>query len=286
MKPMLIAQISDFHLKPPGMLAYRVADTATPLRQAVRYINNLRPLPDVVLITGDVADEGALESYQVLKEIFEPLQPPFFMVPGNHDHKAGLCRVFSDHAYLHGIPEGNGKRAICYTIENYPVRLVGLDTVIPGEHGGGLSPGRLSWLDDVLSQRPEAPTVLFMHHPPFASGIGHMDGELFIRRNEFAAVVARHPQVERIMCGHIHRAISRRFAGTTATVCPGIGMQLVLDLRQEAPSEFILEPPALMLHLFTELWGEKTLLTHVGIIPDHPERFGGVHPFFDVVSPH
>jgi 3',5'-cyclic-AMP phosphodiesterase len=285
MSPMLIAQISDFHLKPKGMLAYRAADTASPLKRAVQHINHLRPMPDVVLITGDVADEGAYESYQILKEILEPLKPPFFMVPGNHDHKPSLGEVFPDHAYLAGIQEADGKRAICYTIESFPLRLVGLDTVIPGEHGGGLNAGRLSWLDEVLSQKPAAPTVLFMHHPPFASGIGHMDKEIFVRREELAGLVAKHPQVERLMCGHIHRAVSRRFAGTTATICPGIGMQLVLDLREEAPSTFILEPPAMMLHLFTELWGEKALLTHVSIIPDRPDQYGGIHPFFDVASP-
>jgi ABC-type nitrate/sulfonate/bicarbonate transport system ATPase subunit len=166
------------------------------------------------------------------------------------------------------------------------LRLVGLDTVIAGEHGDGLNPGRLSWLNAVLSRKPAAPTAIFMHHPPFASGIGHMDKEVFAGREELAAIIAKHPQVERLMCGHIHRAITRRFAGTIATVCPGTGMQLVLDLREQSPSVFILEPPALMLHLFTELWGEKTLLTHVGIIPDPPDRYGGVHSFFDVVSPY
>ncbi len=282
---MLIAQISDFHLKPKGIPAYRVADTASPLIRAVRHINHLRPMPDAVLVTGDLADEGAYEAYTLLREILTPLKPPFFMVPGNHDHKASLCEVFPDHAYLKGIPEPNGKRAICYTIEDFPVRMVGLDTVIPGEHGGGLNPIRLAWLDEVLLEKPAAPTVIFMHHPPFASGIGHMDPEVFVRRNELAAIVEKHPQVERLMCGHIHRAICRRFAGTTATICPGIGMQLVLDLRAEAPSAFILEPPAAMLHLLTELWGEKTLLSHVSIIPDSPDQYGGPHPFFDVVSP-
>jgi 3',5'-cyclic-AMP phosphodiesterase len=282
---MRIAQISDFHLKPKGVLAYDVADTVSPLIRAVQHINTLQPLPDIVLITGDMADEGAYDAYILLREILDSLKPPFFIVPGNHDHKANLCEVFPEHAYLKGIREPDAKRAICYSIDHFPLRLVGLDTVIPGEHGGGLTSPRLTWLDEVLSQASKAPTVLFMHHPPFASGIGHMDNEVFIGREEFAAIVARHSQIERIMCGHIHRAISRRFAGTTATVCPGIGMQLVLDLQPEAPSAFILEPPALMLHFFTELWGEKTLLSHVGIIPDSPGQYGGIHPFFDVVSP-
>ena len=86
-------------------------------------------------------------------------------------------------------------------------------------------------------------------------------------------------------CGHIHRAISRRFAGTVATVTPGIGMQLDLDLRPEAPSVFVMEPAGFLVHVWTDLWGDPTLLTHVGTIPERPGQYGGPHPFFDVVSP-
>ncbi|HSV93536.1 MAG TPA: phosphodiesterase [Desulfobacterales bacterium] len=285
MDPLVIAQISDFHLKPPGALAYGVADTAIALRRAVDHLNRLVPLPHAVLVTGDLVDEGAPASYRVLREILIGLRMPFFMVPGNHDHKGGLRAAFPDHRYLDGLAEADGRRALCYCIEEFALRLVGLDTVIPGEHGGGLNPGRLAWLDRVLSERPTAPSLVFMHHPPFASGIGHMDGEPFIRREELAGLLRRHPQVERITCGHIHRAISRRFAGTVATVTPGIGMQLDLDLRPEAPSVFVMEPAGFLVHVWTDLWGDPTLLTHVGTIPERPGQYGGPHPFFDVVSP-
>jgi len=285
MDSLLIAQISDFHLKPPGVLAYRVADTAAALRRAVEHLNRRLPRPAAVLITGDLADEGAADAYGVLREILTGLAMPFCMVPGNHDHKGRLRAAFPEHTYLSGIAEPDGRRAMCCCIEDFPLRLIGLDTVIPGEHGGGLSPGRLAWLDRVLAEQAATPTLVFMHHPPFASGIGHMDGEIFIRKDDLADVIRRHPQVERLTCGHIHRAISRRFAGTVATVCPGIGMQLDLDLRPAAPSVFVMEPEGFLLHTLTDLWGDPTLLTHVGTIPDPPGRYGGPHPFFDVVSP-
>lgn len=283
---MLIAQISDFHLKPEGILAYEVADTATPLKLAVSHINNLNPLPDVVVITGDLVDEGATASYQILKNILEPLKPSYLIVPGNHDHKPSLQAAFPEHSYLRGNTQSGLGSYVCYTVEDFPLRLIGLDTVTPGEHGGGLTSERLSWLDRTLADKSNAPTVIFMHHPPFASGIGHMDKEIFHGRKEFAEIIKNNLQVERIICGHIHRSICRRFAGTVATVCPGIGMQLVLDLRENAPSEFILEPPSIMLHFYTDLWGEKTLLTHLSIIESRFNQYGGTHPFFDVVSPH
>jgi 3',5'-cyclic AMP phosphodiesterase CpdA len=283
---MLIVQISDFHLKPDGVLAYDAADTAAALKQVVNYINRLNPVPDVVIATGDIADGGAWESYELARGLLAPLKMPLYMVPGNHDQKNHLADVFSTHTYLRDRVPGTEGSYICYTIDDYPVRLIGLDTVTPGEHGGGLGPARLEWLDRKLSQRPEIPTLIFMHHPPFASAIGHMDIEPFRRRNAFAKLILRYRQVERITCGHIHRPISRLFAGTVATVCPGVGMQIVLDLRPEAPSGFNLEPPALMIHCLHTAWGDDpALLTHVSIVVDPAGENSGFHPFFGVVSP-
>jgi len=282
---MLIAQISDFHLKPEGILAYDVADTATPLKRAVEHINRLNPIPDIILITGDLVDEGAPESYAFLKELLSPLRPPFVIIPGNHDHKENLRRTFPEHHYLNNSIEEEGVHYICYSLEKFTIRLIGLDTVTPGEHGGGFGRERMAWLKKTLEAQTEVPTLIFMHHPPFASAFVHMDKEEFHGWKEFQSLISEHPQVERILCGHLHRPIFRRFATTTATVCPAIGMQLYLDLREEAPSTFILEPPSIMLHLWTELWGEKTLLTHISVIEERPGQYSGPHPFFCVVSP-
>ena len=113
-----------------------------------------------------------------------------------------------------------------------------------------------------------------------------MDAEPFKGREELARIIARHPQVERILCGHLHRAVFRRFAGTIAAACPGIGMQLSLDLRPDTPSAFVMEPPAMMLHMWHDAWGQAPgLLTHVSLVEDPPGQYSGPHPFFDVVSP-
>lgn len=283
---MLIAQISDFHLSPEGVLAYGVADTVIPLKHTVKHINALVPKPDVVLVTGDLVCEGSSRSYSQVRELLSSLTPPFIIVPGNHDLKRELRKAFPDHDYLKETVEENGECYICFTDETFPVRLIGLDTVTPGDHGGSLGTERLLWLNQKLNERPDAPTIIFMHHPPFASAIGHMDKEPFKGRYELADIIRNHPQVERILCGHLHRPIFRRFAGTIVTACPGIGMQIVLDLRSEAPADFILEPPAVMLHLYTRLWdGEPTLLTHISIVEEHPNQYAGPYPFEGVVNP-
>src|SRR6266404_5679035 len=154
-----------------------------------------------------------------------------------------------------------------FTIEDYPVRLVALDTLIPGEGGGLLCSARLAWLDHVLASAPARPVLLMMHHPPFLTGIERMDRAGLQNSAAFAAVVARHPQVERILCGHLHRAIDRRFAGTVAGTGPSTAHQLRLDLTAEAPLRFMFEPPGYQLHLWE---AESGLVTHTAVLDEWP----------------
>jgi 3',5'-cyclic AMP phosphodiesterase CpdA len=234
---MLIAQISDFHLKAEGSLAYGVADTAARLKRAIDHLNRLEPPPDLVIATGDLVDDGDPRAYDDVRHLLAPLKPPLFLLPGNHDHKPSLLKAFREHSYLTRPLEEGGRPYLCYLVDTFPLRLVCLDTVTPGDHGGGLGPIQLEWLDRTLSAQPHAPAVVCMHHAPFASGIGHMDAEPFKGREELDHIIARHPQVERIPAPP-HRTVFRRFAGTIATA------RLVrhaarVDLRPEA-----LRPPA------------------------------------------
>jgi 3',5'-cyclic AMP phosphodiesterase CpdA len=262
-----------------------VADTAARLAETVADLNRLDPRPEAVIVTGDVSDEGGKRSYGRAAEILAGLEIPFFLTPGNHDQKKYLVSAFSGHDYLSpAIPSKNGAGFLCYAVDRFPLRLVGLDSVTPGEHGGGLCSRRLEWLDQNLAARPEAPTLVFLHHPPFASGIAHMDREVFGNFERLEAVLRNHPQVVRLTCGHIHRYFARFFGGAVATVSPGIGMQLPLDLRSKSPSCFDMSPPAYLLHVFRSGWdGKADLLTHVRVVGEG--KPAEVHPFFDVTSP-
>ncbi|MFP4422624.1 MAG: phosphodiesterase [Desulfococcaceae bacterium] len=282
---MILAQISDLHITSTGEPAYGVADTVGRLADTVTDLNRLDPRPEAVIVTGDVSDEGGERSYAQAAEILEGLEIPFFLIPGNHDRKKHLVSAFPGHDYLSaGIPSEEGDTFLFYAVERFPLRLVGLDSVTPGEHGGGLCSQRLEWLDQTLGARPEAPTLVFLHHPPFASGIAHMDGEVFRNFDLLDASVRKHPQVLRLTCGHIHRFFARMFGGTVATVSPGIGMRLPLDLRPESPSCFEMSPPAYLLHVFRSGWdGTPELLTHVRVVGEGNPK--NIFPFFDVVSP-
>ena len=103
------------------------------------------------------------------------------------------------------------------------------------------------------------PVIVALHHPPFACGIGHMD-ELRLdphAAEKLAALIARYPNVERVICGHVHRPMFVRFGGTIASAVPAPAHQVALDLREDAPSAFMMEPPAFALHRYDAGHGHR-----------------------------
>lgn len=267
---MILGQISDLHIKTDGKKSYRVVDTAESLRRCVEQVNRLKQKPDALVLSGDLVDFGKPSEYAFLRKLLAPLSMPYFLLPGNHDERQALREAFPEHTYLQ-----QGGERIEYVIEDYPVRIVTLDTVIPRSSCGELSATSMQWLDEVLSAQPDKPTVIVMHHPPFRTGIGHMD-EIGLRNPEMLeAVVRKHPQVERVMCGHLHRPIQVRFAGTLATTCPGVSHQVQLDLDPAAPSCFVMEPPGFQLHWWDA--ERRALVSHTVAIGE----FEGPYPFYD-----
>jgi len=265
---MLIAQISDTHVQMPGGLLDRNYDTAGNLERAVRHLNALTPQPDVVLLTGDAVDAGTPAEYGRLREILSPLKAPLFVIPGNHDEREAMRAAFKDSREL--PREG----FLQYTVEDWPVRLIGLDTLVPGEHGGRLCKARLQWLAARLNEARERPTVIFMHHPPFRTGLTVMDSMGLDGAEALAALVRSHSQVRHLVSGHVHRPIVAQFGGTIASVCPSTAQQAALDLSQVPRLAVVMEPPAATL-----LWydaGTDSLVHHLSHIGEPP-----AHVLFD-----
>ena len=263
---MLIAQISDTHIKPEGQIAYGRVDTAVFLAKAVAHLNALQPRPDMILVTGDLVDAGAPVEYTRLRTLLAPLEMPFYLIPGNHDARDPLRAAFADHRYL------PASGFLQYTIEAQAVRLIALDTLVPGQGHGELCTERLDWLEARLAEQ-DRPTILFMHHPPFECGLAYMDRErLRDGADRLAAIVGRHPNVERVLCGHVHRSIQVRWAGTIAASAPSTAHQLTLDLDPAAPLTYRMEPPGALLHAWRPGTG---LVSHLSPIGDYdgPHRF-------------
>ena len=270
---MILCQISDLHIKAHGKKSYRVVDTAESLRRCVMQVNQLKQRPDAIVFTGDLVDFGLPDEYAMLRELLAPLRIPYYLLPGNHDERQALRAAFPEHAYLRQTDTADAQR-IEYVIEDHAVRIVALDTVIPRSSSGALAASSLVWLDQVLSAQPQRPTVIVMHHPPFKTGIGHMDQIALADPQALEAVVRRHPQVERVLCGHLHRAIQVRFGGSIASTCPGVAHQVALDLATDAPSQFVMEPPAFQLHLWD---AQSGMISHTAYIG----AFDGPYPFYD-----
>jgi 3',5'-cyclic AMP phosphodiesterase CpdA len=254
----LIAQITDTHIKPEGTLAYGLVDTGAFLARAVDHILHLDPRPDAVLATGDLVDAGSDNEYARLRHLLSPLPMPVYLIPGNHDDREALRRAFADRPWM---PRTG---FIQYVVDAGPLRMIAIDTLLPGQPGGRVDAERLAWLDARLSEQPSRPTVIFMHHPPFKTAIDFMDSIGLEGADPMAEVVRRHPQVERVVCGHLHRSIQSRWAGTLASTAPATAHQVGLDVREgDVGLSVTMEPPGYALHLWREGIG---LVSHVASV--------------------
>jgi 3',5'-cyclic AMP phosphodiesterase CpdA len=262
---MNIVQLTDLHLRPLGQAANRVSESNALTERAFRAVAALDPRPDAVIITGDLTECGLDAEYDVLAGLLSrTLSMPVFVIPGNHDRREVLLRHFPEVKQVDGFVQ--------YAVDEFPVRIVMLDTVVPGAGHGALSAQQLAWLDTTLAAVPNKPTLIGMHHPPFLCGIEHMDTIALQDREAFAAVIAKHPQVSRIVCGHHHRPIFVPMGHAVASIAPSVAHQVELELRPGMPGLFVMEPPAYHLHRWTP---ETGIVTHMGYVDTYP----GPYPF-------
>ena len=258
---MLIAQISDCHLMPEGERTRQGIDTNRRLADAVAHLNRLRPRPDLVLVTGDLCEDASPGAHRAAAERLKRLEAPFFVIPGNHDDRDQLRACFGTDQGGAYLPAGG---FLHYAIEDRPLRLIGLDTLEPSGAAGALCAERIAWLAAALAAVPGRPTVLFMHHPPAPIGLRFMDAINCQGADALADVVARQPQVEAILCGHVHRPVTVAWRGTRVITAPATGYQIVLDLGRDGFTGISPEPPAFLLHLWDPDQGLTTHISPIG----------------------
>jgi len=260
---MLIAQITDVHLgfEPgnPDELNRRRLDTA------LRTLSEMTPRPDLLLATGDLADTGDdLLSYRRLEEAVAGLPFPVHYALGNHDGREAFRAAFPDAPMADGFHQ--------YAIEGHDLRILVLDTLEEGRHGGGFCQIRAAWLRARLAEAPGKPTLLVLHHPPIESGHSWMtenpEAE-WVERLE--AIVAAQSNIVAVIAGHLHRPVVTRWAGTTLAVCPSTAPQVALDFQPidpEAPDNrpmIVADPPWFAIHH----WNGQRLTTHFDTAGDH-----------------
>jgi Icc protein len=235
--PFLLAQLSDPHIG----AEWGGGDPVAGLAAAVEAVRSMRRQPDAVLVSGDLADNATDAEYEQVRELLAPLEAPIHVLPGNHDDRRALHRHF-------GVPGAEGD-PVQYSVDLGPFRLVVLDTTRPGEDPGALDAERLDWLDAELAAAPELPTLVAMHHPPFLTGVPAWDevGLPAAARRALGEVVERHPQVRRLVAGHVHRTITGELAGCAVLTVPSTYVQFRLNLGS-GEDELAAEPAGFALH--------------------------------------
>ena len=238
----LLVQISDTHIVERNTLLYGVADTALHLAETVVQINAMRPRPNAVLITGDLVEHPGPATYSHFRDLIEPLEMPVYLMPGNHDDPEIMWGYFRDTGMFPGkAPHYQ------YAIEDFPFRVLMLNSHFDNSELPFFGPRRLKWLDEQLSAS-DKPALIAVHHPPMKTGIGFIDmvGEDWYR--DIGRVLERHPHALKIVCGHGHLDLQGRLGCVPVQMIGSTAHQLIAGrVIDEAPS-FLNAPVPPMLH--------------------------------------
>jgi 3',5'-cyclic-AMP phosphodiesterase len=247
-RPFLLVQLSDPHVG----ASWDGVDPVGRLEAAVEAVRALEASPDAVLVSGDLAEHAADAEYEQVRTLLERIDAPSYVLPGNHDNRDALHRHF-------GVP-GAGGRPVQYAVDLGPLRLVALDSTLPGEDRGELDRERLAWLDRTLTGSPNVPTVVAMHHPPLAVGIPAWDaiGLRAADRQALGELLGRHPQVQRVVAGHVHRAITADLGGRPVLSVPSTYVQGLLNFGA-TQLELSDDPPGFAVHALVD----GKLVSHV-----------------------
>ncbi len=219
---MIIVQISDTHIDLDDENSdKKIRD----LERCVKDINGLKISPDVVIHTGDLAHNGTIEKYLKAAAIFESLKPPLFIAAGNRDNRIALNTIFPGCcSILKNTPY------IQYSVDNFPVRLIAIDTLSKTTNMGDFCNARASNLSGMLEENRTKPTAIFMHHPPFEITQSKHKWQFDSPRAIifFENAVKKHKQIVQVFCGHSHREAAGFTAGISASCTPSVALNLRL----------------------------------------------------------
>jgi 3',5'-cyclic-AMP phosphodiesterase len=245
---MIVAQISDTHVALDAPDAERRMDD---FASTIADINALDPAPDVIVHTGDIAHNGRPDEYAQAAAVLATARAPVYVLPGNKDERINLRAALSATDCL--VP---GHTFIDYAVENYPVRLIALDTLCPGHGRGDFRREQVEHLAALIDAEPNKPIAVFTHHPPFEVTVGPdrfhfttMEGMARLRES-----LQRCSRIVAVFSGHVHRAAYGRVGNIPASVVPCIAT----SLRKGDYPHTMKARPVYHLHRFDPAWGFAT----------------------------
>lgn len=223
---MIIAQLSDTHILSPESKEPEFTVRADAVQKAVVDINNLPERPDVVIHTGDLAQNRTRAEYEFLNDHLSALAMPYYVVPGNRDDADLIAGIFPRLKI-----SGEDKTFIHYCIDDYPVALLALDTRGLSSYKGNFPENRHQALRNSLDRLNGKPAAMFMHHPPF-DVINSREPFQYETRDvvqTLEELLSNYPNIIRIFCGHSHRARLASLGTIPASTTPSTAPDLRLD---------------------------------------------------------
>ncbi|MDR2481733.1 MAG: metallophosphoesterase [Spirochaetaceae bacterium] len=243
---MQIIQFSDTHLKLDGLL-YDVTDTERNVRGVIDFFKRLTDQPDMYVVSGDLADFGRLEAYERLNDMLNELPRPVYVLPGNHDDRDNLHKVFKDKAPV----QSDIFPFVCYEIpSDGDLKLLVCDTHVSHQHWGTFSAEAEAWLKARLETYKDKPVLVFTHHVPFRTNLDKMD-EPFVNADRFVAVLQPHRNVK-LCTGHMHTSIVTMTGSLLIQSCPAVSMQMEIDTKAGGGWRFYDGDPGYVLHDFID----------------------------------
>lgn len=208
-----VAHLSDPHLIGGGGLHYGVIDNTANLRRVLDRLAAVVPAPQALVFTGDLADRAEPDAYETLRSIVEPAAAAMGAIVvwtmGNHDERAPFARALFD-------SDHDGCQDRVHEVDG--LRIVALDTSVPGYHHGDLRPEQLAWLAEVLATQAEHGTLLAMHHPPLPLPMLRAAELIELHYQQALADVIAGTDVRGILAGHLHLSTWSTFAGVPVSV--------------------------------------------------------------------
>ena len=246
----VVAHVSDTHF------GNDVRDPAGRNAAVLDHLLALDPRPDVLVVSGDVADHGLPAEYAEARAWLDGWPGTLAVCPGNHDVRDAFVAGL-------GIPARS-------VVEAAGHRLVLLDSLVDAVDGERVDEGRiaaeqLDWLDARLGES-DAPAFVVLHHPPVTIGVGLMDPIRLVDGDALAAVLDHHPHVVAVLVGHAHTMCATTFAGRPLLVGGGVVSTVPLD-AEPYPVVWYDAPPTLALHLVDDSVSPPRVTTHWRALP-------------------
>lgn len=245
-----ILQLTDPHLLSDPEAKLRGVPTWRSLRQVLRHLDSEASGFDWVILTGDLAHDEQRETYRLLRRTLEERSTPWRMIPGNHDCRAFMREVFPE-------VSGSGRDSFGFCLDLPGWKLIGLDSQLPGSVSGRVGRRQLNWLRQELEADPGVPTVLFIHHPPVPVGCPWMDRIGLEDAEHLRPVVGEAPQVQLVLCGHVHHEFRGRLGEAAVLAAPSTAFQFLP--KGEIPVFDPAPPGARILELDGSRWRTRVV---------------------------